>query len=190
MNKAASEIGAACGQANEKGPDDVALWSLGSLMCGSQCISCHVALRHPQSMKIAWFDSKLFVSSGRFGNFRSRARLSAVPLSFYICYPRRGVLSQPRPTAWVERVNLCENPTFRVCGAAERHGFVLKHLSVPSSFYVVSPKRASYPSPGQTAWVETARRDEALKGRAVGCTLPQSLSKLYVHLIFSIHRGC
>jgi hypothetical protein len=30
-------------------------------------------------MKIAWFDRKPFVSSGRFGYFRSRARLSAVP---------------------------------------------------------------------------------------------------------------
>jgi hypothetical protein len=85
LNKAASEIGAACGQANEKGPGDVALWSLGSLMCGSQCISVMSLCAHPQSMKIAWFDSKLFVSSGRFGYFRSRARLSAVPLSFYIC---------------------------------------------------------------------------------------------------------
>jgi hypothetical protein len=50
-------------------------WPHGELAPTPVLYQLYVALRHPQSMKIAWFDRKSFFSSGRFGYFRSRARL-------------------------------------------------------------------------------------------------------------------
>ena len=76
------------------------------------------------SMKIAWFDSKLFVSSGRFGYFRSRARL----LSRAANQPKRiGLLAPDSELSAISRL-LAQSPMKGKAGFAGGVSLLLQLL--------------------------------------------------------------